>query len=109
MIQTPLMPAEKAAAIRIIRVSKRYGNITALEEVTLSVEENEFVFVTGPSGAGKSTLIKLLYKGEAYTDGAILIDGVNLARVSRKQLPRLRRKFGVIFSGFQIDQQPDGL
>lgn len=102
MIQTPLMPAEKAAAIRIIKVSKQYGDITALKEVSLSVEENEFVFVTGPSGAGKSTLIKLLYRGEAYTDGAILVDGVNLARVSRKQLPRLRRKFGVIFQDFKL-------
>ncbi len=102
MIHTPLMPAEKAAAIRIIRVSKQYGEISALKEVSLSVDENDFVFVTGPSGAGKSTLMKLLYKGETYTDGAVLVDGVNLARVSRKQLPRLRRKFGVIFQDFKL-------
>jgi len=102
LIQTPVMSPEKHAAVRVIRVSKQYGQITALSDISLSVFEKAFVFVTGPSGAGKSTLIKLLYMGESFTNGAIIVDGVNLARVSRKQIPWLRRKFGVIFQDFKL-------
>lgn len=88
--------------IRIFRVSKHYGKKSALIDLTLDVAVNDFVFVTGPSGAGKSTMIKLLYMGEALSAGAILIDGLNLARVTRKQVPSLRRKFGIIFQDFKL-------
>jgi len=96
------MSPEKQAVVRVSGLSKKYGHINALKDISLSVHENEFVFITGPSGAGKSTLIKLLYKGEPFTQGAIIVDGVNLARVSRKQIPWLRRKFGVIFQDFKL-------
>lgn len=90
------------AAIRMFRVGKQFGNIAALKDISLSVHENDFLFITGASGAGKSTLIKLLYMGETATEGAILVDGVNLARVPRRQIPRMRRKFGVIFQDFKL-------
>jgi cell division transport system ATP-binding protein len=96
------MPPDKPAAIRVIRVSKYYGEIAALHDITLSVHEGEFVFITGASGAGKSTLIKLLYMGETFSEGSILVDGVNLARVTRKQVPSHRRKFGVVFQDFKL-------
>jgi cell division transport system ATP-binding protein len=102
LIQTPLMPPEPNPAIRVIRVTKQYGPITALRDISLSVYEGDFLFVTGPSGAGKSTLIKLLYMGEGFTSGSILVDGVNLARVTRKQIPAHRRKFGVVFQDFKL-------
>ncbi len=88
--------------IRLFRVSKIYGKKSALVDVSLDVTANDFVFVTGPSGAGKSTLIRLLYMGETLSSGAILIDGVNLARITRKQAPLLRRKFGIIFQNFKL-------
>jgi cell division transport system ATP-binding protein len=88
--------------IRMFRVSKRYGDMDALRDLTLDIPQNEFLFVTGPSGAGKSTMIKLLYMGETISAGAILVDGVNLSRVSRKQIPHLRRKLGVIFQDFKL-------
>lgn len=88
--------------IRMFRVSKNYGEKQALADITLDIARNDFVFVTGPSGAGKSTLIKMLYLGEAVSEGAILIDGVNLGRVSQKQIPQLRRKFGIIFQDFKL-------
>lgn len=88
--------------IRLFRVSKLYGKKNALADVSLDVAADDFVFVTGPSGAGKSTMIKLLYMGEPLSAGAILIDGVNLARVTRKQVPHLRRKFGIVFQDFKL-------
>ncbi len=96
------LPFLDNAAIRMFRVGKQYGDIAALKDISLRVHENDFVFITGASGAGKSTLIKLLYMGEAVTEGAILVDGVNLARVPRRQIPWMRRKFGVIFQDFKL-------
>lgn len=88
--------------IRMFNVSKRYGKMDALSRLTLDIHENEFVFVTGPSGAGKSTMIKLLYLGETATEGEILVDGLNLSRISRRQIPLLRRRIGVIFQDFRL-------
>lgn len=88
--------------IRMFRVSKRYGKMVALNDLTVDIRNNEFVFITGPSGAGKSTMIKLLYMGETVSEGAIIIDGLNMERITRKQIPWLRRKIGVIFQDFKL-------
>lgn len=88
--------------ISMFNVSKRYGKMEALSNLSVDILKNEFIFVTGPSGAGKSTMIKLLYRGETASSGAILVDGMNLARMSRKQIPQLRRKIGVIFQDFKL-------
>jgi cell division transport system ATP-binding protein len=96
------MTTNREMMIRLFRVSKIYGKKSALLDVSLDVAANDFLFVTGPSGAGKSTMIRLLYMGETLSAGAILIDGVNLARVTRKQVPLLRRKFGIIFQDFKL-------
>ena len=71
-------------------------------DLTLDIHRNEFLFVTGPSGAGKTTLLKLLYLGETATEGQIIIDGINLARIPKKQIPRLRRRFGIIFQDYKL-------
>ncbi len=88
--------------IRLFNVSKRYGREYAVRNITLSVNAGEFVFVTGPSGAGKSTLMKLLYLGERVSEGQIIVDGMNLARISRAREPFLRRRFGVVFQDFKL-------
>lgn len=93
---------EKDIIIRMFHVSKRYGKMEALNNLSLEVRKNEFIFVTGPSGAGKSTMIKLLYMGETVSFGAILVDGMNLSRIPKKQIPMLRRKFGVVFQDFKL-------
>ncbi len=92
----------KNTIIRMFNVSKQYGKMEALSNLSLEVKRNEFVFITGPSGAGKSTMIKLLYLGEKTSSGSILVDGMNLSRISKKQIPALRRKFGVIFQDFKL-------
>jgi cell division transport system ATP-binding protein len=86
----------------MFNVSKRYNGKLALKDVTLDVEQGEFIFISGPSGAGKSTLLKVLYLAERATGGQILIDGINLSRVSSKRLPALRRKFGMVFQDFKL-------
>ncbi|MFW6012030.1 MAG: cell division ATP-binding protein FtsE [Desulfosalsimonas sp.] len=88
--------------IRFSGVTKRFGRVHALRDVSFGIRKNDFVFITGPSGAGKSTLIKLLYMGERMSDGYAIIDGMNLARISRRQIPELRRKLGVIFQDFKL-------
>ncbi|MFP3980827.1 MAG: cell division ATP-binding protein FtsE [Desulfobacterales bacterium] len=88
--------------IRFHGVTKHFGETYALRDLTFEVRKNDFLFITGPSGAGKSTLIKLLYMGERMSDGYAIIDGMNLARIGRRQIPQLRRKIGVIFQDFKL-------
>ncbi|MBC8199614.1 MAG: cell division ATP-binding protein FtsE [Desulfobacterales bacterium] len=93
---------DKSAIIRMFHVHKNYGSKKALININLDVSKNEFLFITGPSGAGKSTLLKLLYLGEPVSEGQILIDGMNLSRISRKRIPLLRRKLGIIFQDYKL-------
>jgi cell division transport system ATP-binding protein len=96
------MKTADTALIRIFNVSKHYGSKPALNHITLEIFKNEFVFFTGPSGAGKSTLLKLLYLGESITEGQVLIDGMNLARISKSRAHILRRKLGIIFQDYKL-------
>ena len=93
---------DKSAIIQMFHVHKNYGSKKALININLNVSKNEFLFITGPSGAGKSTLLKLLYLGEPVSEGQILIDGMNLSRISRKRIPLLRRKLGIIFQDYKL-------
>jgi cell division transport system ATP-binding protein len=93
---------KKTPIVRMFHVHKRYGPKHALADLSLDIDFNEWVFVTGASGAGKSTLLKLMYRGESVSEGQILVDGANLLRVSSRQVPFLRRKFGVIFQDFKL-------
>jgi len=87
-------------------VNKKYLDGTvALKDVNFSIDRGEFVFLTGPSGAGKTTLIKLLIREELPTSGEILLDGVDVLNLDRKELPMLRRKVGVIFQDFKLLRQ----
>jgi len=93
---------EKSSIIRMFHVHHNYGPKKALIDITLDIAKNEFVFISGPSGAGKTTLLKLLYLGEPVSEGQVLIDGINLARIPRKRIPHLRRKFGIIFQDYKL-------
>lgn len=95
---------KKNPIVRLFHVYKRYGAKNALTDVSIDIDFNEWVFITGASGAGKSTLLKLMYRGETVSEGQILVDGTNLLRVTSKQVPLLRRKFGVIFQDFKLIQ-----
>jgi cell division transport system ATP-binding protein len=100
-------PTEPAANARIIlalqNVTKTYPNHrVALRDVDLVVPEGDFVFLVGPSGAGKSTLIRLLIREELPTKGKVLLDGRDLARLNRREVPKIRRKIGIVFQDFKL-------
>lgn len=89
--------------IKLEHISKSYSaGIPALNDVSLDIEEGEFVFVVGDSGSGKSTLIKLLLKELEPTEGTITIDGKQLNRIKRRQIPKFRRNIGVVFQDFRL-------
>ncbi len=90
------------AIIRMFHVHKRYGAKFALKDLSLDIYKNEYLFVTGRSGAGKTTLLRLLYLGEAVSEGQVLVDGLNLSRIARNRIPQLRRKFGIIFQDYKL-------
>ncbi|HXI45615.1 MAG TPA: cell division ATP-binding protein FtsE [Candidatus Acidoferrales bacterium] len=75
---------------------------SALREVDLVIPEGDFVFLVGASGAGKSTLIKLLIRDELASEGQVLLDGDDLARLPRRKVPFVRRKVGIIFQDFKL-------
>lgn len=90
------------ALIRLFNVSKRFGAKLALSNITLDIHRGEWLYVTGPSGAGKSTLLKLFYLGEKTTSGQVLVFGTNMNRLARRDIPFLRRRFGIIFQDFKL-------
>ena len=89
--------------IKLEHVSKSYSaGIPALNDVSLNIEEGEFVFVVGDSGSGKSTLIKLLLKELEPAEGTITINGRKLNKIRRRQIPKFRRNIGVVFQDFRL-------
>jgi cell division transport system ATP-binding protein len=89
--------------VTLEHVSKSYSaGIPALNDVSLHIDEGEFVFIVGDSGSGKSTLIKLLLKELEPTEGTIIINGKNIGRIRRRQIPKFRRNIGVVFQDFRL-------
>ena len=96
-------PRDRPDVIVLEDVVKQYPNGTrALQDVSLTIPQGDFVFLVGPSGAGKSTIIRLLIRAEAPTAGRIEVDGSDVARLRRSQVPYLRRKVGVVFQDFKL-------
>ena len=89
--------------IRFDEVSKRYaGGSEALSRVSFELADGEMSFLTGHSGAGKSTLMKLIILMERASQGQVIVNGTNLNRVSRRQVPAVRRNVGVVFQNHQL-------
>lgn len=89
--------------IRLENVSKSYSEgIPALNNVSIQIQEGEFVFVVGDSGSGKSTLIKLLLKELEPTEGKIYINKKEVGNIRHKQIPVFRRQIGVVFQDFRL-------
>jgi len=89
--------------IQLYHVSMVYPNqVQALSDVTLKVGRGEFVFLVGPSGAGKSTFVRLVHGEERPTRGHVIVDGRNVGRMRRSELPLLRRHVGVVFQDFKL-------
>ncbi|MFI5245955.1 MAG: cell division ATP-binding protein FtsE, partial [Gemmatimonadales bacterium] len=74
----------------------------ALRDVSFHVARGEFVFFTGPSGAGKSTVLKLIFLEERPTRGEVKVSGASSVTIRGRDVPRLRRKMGVVFQDFRL-------
>jgi cell division transport system ATP-binding protein len=90
--------------IRLERVTKLYKTSTrpALDRVSMSVEKGEFVFLIGPSGSGKSTFLRLLLREDVPTKGNIYVSDMNVAKLPRRRVPRLRQRIGCVFQDFRL-------
>lgn len=89
--------------IQLISVKKQYGpHISALNDISLEIQDGEFVFLVGPSGSGKTTLIKMLIREELPSEGKIFFHDDDITRYNRKQVYSLRRKIGVIFQDYKL-------
>ncbi len=89
--------------ITLENVSKSYSTgAPALNNVSIQIDEGEFVFVVGDSGSGKSTFIRLLLRELLPTSGRIVVNGNDVARLKRRQIPKFRRNMGVVFQDFRL-------
>ena len=83
-------------------VTKKYGDMAALEDVTLSVAPKEFVSIVGHSGAGKTTLLKLLLAEERPTNGSVFFESIDINDLPNSSLHHYRRKIGMVFQDFRL-------
>ena len=90
--------------IKFVNVSKNYedSDTHALRKTSLTIDDGEFVFIVGSSGAGKSTLLKLIMREQLPTSGDIIIDDRVINKLSRKEVPYLRRKMGMVYQDFRL-------
>ena len=94
---------QEKPVIELRGVSKTYQTGThALEDVNIKINSGEFVFVVGSSGAGKSTFMKLIMREEKANTGSIIVNGYDLTKMSRRQVPMLRRTMGIVFQDFRL-------
>ena len=88
--------------LRFKNVTKKFGDITAVEDVTFDVEEGEFLFITGPSGAGKTTLLRMILREIRPDEGEIIMDGTDITKLKSKEVPKMRQNIGTVFQDFKI-------
>lgn len=88
--------------IKFAKVTKTYGDVVALKDVSFEVDDGEFVFLMGPSGAGKTTIMKLILKEILPNSGEIKVGGTEVAKISEKELPLFRQKIGCVFQDFKL-------
>ena len=89
--------------IELKNVSKIYKNKKyALNDISIKIDDGEFVYVVGHSGAGKSTLLRLLYRQEKATKGQVIINGQNIGKIRYGRVPKYRRGVGFVFQDYQL-------
>ncbi|HXF83316.1 MAG TPA: cell division ATP-binding protein FtsE [bacterium] len=89
--------------VRFQNVSKFYANgVVALRDVTLAVDPGEFVFIVGATGTGKSTLLRLIYRDDVPSTGAVYVAGRNVGQLPPRAIAGLRRRVGVVFQDFKL-------
>ncbi|MFV0287827.1 MAG: cell division ATP-binding protein FtsE [Mycoplasmatales bacterium] len=100
--ETDNIQSSNDVIINLNKVGLKYGSEIVLKEITLDIKKGDFVYLVGESGAGKSSIIKMLHKEVNNTSGDIYIQNENITNLRNKDLPRLRRKIGVIFQDYKL-------
>lgn len=89
--------------IEMKNVKKVYDNgVTAITDLSIRIDQGEFVYVVGPSGAGKSTFMRLIYRGVLPTEGTVQVADYDVNKLKKKDVPHLRRQVGVVFQDFKL-------
>ncbi len=89
--------------IEFRHVSKTYENGTnALRDVSITIEDGEFVFIVGSSGAGKSTFLKIIMREQVANSGSVIINNYNLNKIKKRDIPKFRRTMGIVFQDFRL-------
>ena len=78
------------------------SNTLALDDVSLTINDGEFVFLVGPSGSGKTTLMKLITGELRPTSGTVIINDFDMSTIKRRKLPKMRRTLGVVFQDYRL-------
>jgi len=95
-------PLDPRTIINFYHVHLRYRDQTALEDVTFSISNGEFVCITGPSGAGKSSVLRLITMDLFPTQGQVVVRGMVSTKMQRRRIPLLRREIGFVFQDFRL-------
>jgi cell division transport system ATP-binding protein len=89
--------------IKLVNVYKEYPRSgLALKNVSFHVRKGEFAFITGPSGSGKTTILRLIHMAEPPSDGEVRVSGYSSKRMKRREIPKLRRRVGIVFQDFRL-------
>lgn len=89
--------------IEFKNVSKTYDNGTeALRDVSITINDGEFVFIVGSSGAGKSTFLKIIMREQVPNSGTVIINNYNLNKIKKRDIPKFRRTMGIVFQDFRL-------
>ena len=89
--------------IEFKNVSKTYDNGTnALRDVSIKIEDGEFVFIVGSSGAGKSTFLKIIMREQVANSGSVIINNYDLNKIKKRDIPKFRRTMGIVFQDFRL-------
>jgi cell division transport system ATP-binding protein len=100
---TPSAPSQRETVIQLRNISKTYPNGSpALSNINLDIKHGDFIFITGPSGSGKSTLLKLFYGEERPTQGELVVDNCQPAKLKGDRLSMLRRRIGIVFQDYKL-------
>jgi cell division transport system ATP-binding protein len=88
--------------VQVQNLTKKFGSLSALDNISLSIEPGEFVFLTGASGSGKTTLIRLFIRDLKPDSGSLVINGQDLTTLNPRKLPLFRRDIGTVFQDFKL-------
>ncbi len=89
--------------IQVFNVVKMYdGSNPVLDNISLEISKGEFVFLTGPSGAGKTTILKILFGWESFETGQVLVQGINVGKLTHRNVYTLRRSMGFVFQDYKL-------